>query len=443
MAQSNGPRIPANPDPGRGDYRVGTGIAPWLSWGIWMLSLGLTAGSLVLLVLIYSRPNVHIFDSWVENTTIAVSCSTVGVVIASRRPENLIGWIFCTIGFASAVRHFGAQYAIYALLAAPSSLPGGEVLAWITSWIWVPYVGLFVLLGLLFPDGELPTNRWRWVAWLNLTVVVAGTVWIALVPGRIDFLGRIRNPLGVASLRFLSVNSVVSLVEVLLFTLGFMASVSLFLRLRRARGVERQQLKWFAYATGVLASGTILTFTIAETVSVSWVWWVGFILIMVGIAALPFAVAIAILKHRLYDIDILINRTLVYGFLTAMLLTLYFGGIVLLQRIFVLLTGEKSTLAVVASTLLIAALFTPLRSRIQSFIDRRFYRSKYDAAKTLEAFSTKLRNDTDLDALSEDLVGVVRETMQPAHVSLWLHSDPALKHKKEKAAILESGRDEE
>jgi hypothetical protein len=169
-------------------------------------------------------------------------------------------------------------------------------------------------------------------------------------------------------------------------------------------------------------------------------------LIYVSVLALlvvPVFTYIAILRYRLYDIDILINRTLVYGSLTATLVALYFGGIVVLQRGLVLLTGQQSTLAVVASTLLIAALFTPLRRRIQSFIDRRFYRRKYDARKTLEAFSAQLRNETDLDALSEDLVGVVRETMQPAHVSLWLHPDPALKDKKKRTAIRESGRDEQ
>ena len=155
----------------------------------------------------------------------------------------------------------------------------------------------------------------------------------------------------------------------------------------------------------------------------SWGLWIGYLLVGIGGLGGPIAIGIAILRYSLYEIDTLINRTLVYGSLTAMLVALYFGGIVLLQRFFVLLTGEKSTLAVVASTLLIAALFNPLRRRIQSFIDRRFYRKKYDARKTLETFSTKLRDETDLNALSDDLVGVVRETMQPAHVSLWLRPE--------------------
>ncbi|MDQ3834176.1 MAG: hypothetical protein M3315_11210, partial [Actinomycetota bacterium] len=152
---------------------------------------------------------------------------------------------------------------------------------------------------------------------------------------------------------------------------------------------------------------------------------------LLSFVLVPIAVGVAMLRYRLYEIDIIINRTLVYGTLTATLVVLYFGGIVVLQRVFVLLTGQRSTLAVVASTLLIAALFNPLRRRIQSFIDRRFYRSKYDAAKTLEAFSAKLRDETDLDALSDDLVGVVRETMHPAHVSLWLRPDTTSKGQQE------------
>jgi len=224
-------------------------------------------------------------------------------------------------------------------------------------------------------------------------------------------------------------NSAVGPVESVLYVLGIVAAASLFARMRRARGVERQQIKWFNYATVVLVGGAVLDFTISEATGVQWLGEIGFALTMVGLAGLPMAMGIAVLRYRLYNIDRIINRTLVYGSLTAMLVALYFGGIVVLQRIFVLLTGEKSTLAVVASTLLIAALFTPLRHAIQSLIDRRFYRSKYDGRKTLEAFSAQLRNETDLDALSNDLVGVVRETMQPAYVSLWLSPETAKKVK--------------
>jgi hypothetical protein len=190
-----------------------------------------------------------------------------------------------------------------------------------------------------------------------------------------------------------------------------------------ARGVERQQTKWFTYTSAVAASGAILDYIISEPLELVWLGLVGHALVLVGLAGIPIAMGIAITRYRLYEIDIIINRTLVYGSLTVTLVALYFGGIVVLQRMFVLLTGQQSTLAVVASTLVIAALFTPLRRRIQSFIDRRFYRRKYDARKTLEAFSAQLRNETDLNALSDDLVGVVAETMQPAHVSLWLRPE--------------------
>jgi hypothetical protein len=210
-----------------------------------------------------------------------------------------------------------------------------------------------------------------------------------------------------------------------MFALIFVASASLIWRLRHARGVERQQIKWVAYAGALGGGASLPTYTVLEAADLRWLHMVGYVLALIGIAGVPTAVGIAIARYRLYEIDTIINRTLVYGTLTAMLVAFYFVGIGLLQRFFVLLTGEQSTLAVVASTLFIAALFTPLRRRIQSFIDRRFYRRKYDAAKTLEAFSARLRNQTNLDALSNELVGVVRGTMQPAHASLWLRPDAA------------------
>jgi hypothetical protein len=236
-------------------------------------------------------------------------------------------------------------------------------------------------------------------------------------------LGSIHNPLGIERLP-----NVYKPAEGLLLSLILIAGGSQVVRLRRAGGVERQQIKWFAYPILVTASGAFLKDIIPVALSgARWLQWVGFVPLVVGAVSIPIAMGVAILRYRLYEIDILINRTLVYGSLTLLLVALYFVGIVVLQRLFVLLTGENSTLVIVASTLMIAALFNPLRRRIQSFIDRRFYRSKYDARKTLEAFSVKLRNDTDLNALSDDLVGVVRETMQPAHVSLWLRPETAPK----------------
>ncbi len=188
-------------------------------------------------------------------------------------------------------------------------------------------------------------------------------------------------------------------------------------------------MKWFAYALAWLATSSTFSFVVSDTLGIPWLEWVSFVLAMAGVVGLPVAVGIAILKYRLYNIDLLINRTLVYGALTAALALTYFGGVATTQAIFRALTGQEQQpqLAIVVSTLVIAALFNPLRRRVQAFVDRRFYRRKYDAAKTLRAFSAKLRDETDLNALSDDLVGVVRDTMQPAHVSLWLRPGKASK----------------
>jgi hypothetical protein len=393
--------------------------AALLAWSMCALSLALTALSLVILALNLSQPNTHIYDFWLENTVLPISFSIIGAIIASRLPANLLGWLFCAAASISAVTHLSAEYAIYALLARPDLLPAGIELAWLTSWLWIIFIGCTALSLLLFPNGRLPSSRWRWLVWLIVLLTTGGAVWEAFSPGVIVGLGPIRNPLGIEGLP-----SAYKPVQTIMFALLFVASVpTQMLRLRRARGIERQQIKWPAYTAVMAASGSILTYTISEAIGLRWLEWVGFVILIAALVSFPISIGIAILRYRLYDIDTLINRTLVYGSLTAILVALYFGGIVAIQSVFVALTGEQSTLAVVASTLLIAALFNPLRRHIQGFIDRRFYRRKYDARKTLEAFSAKLRDETDLDALSGDLVGVVRETMQPAHVSLWLKPD--------------------
>ncbi len=198
--------------------------------------------------------------------------------------------------------------------------------------------------------------------------------------------------------------------------------------MRTSRGQERQQIKWFAYAAAVMVVGLLVMLLLGSGYSAlsELMWDLGWLVGILGFAFLPVATAIAILKYRLYDIDRIINRTLVYGSLTALLVLVYCGGVTATQAIFRALMGQQdqqSQLAIVVSTLVIAALFNPLRRRIQSFIDRRFYRKKYDAVKALEAFSAKLRDETDIDALGDDLVGVVKETMQPAYVSLWLRPE--------------------
>jgi hypothetical protein len=396
--------------------------AAWLPWSLWALSLALTALSLLLLVLNLSHPDVPVYSFWAENVLFSVGYSTVGALIVPRMPaENPIGWLFCAIGLLWAVIHLIGEYAIYALLAVPGSLPAGEAASWIYSWLWVPGLGLVGFLGLVFPNGRLPSARWRWFARLSAFLTFVGAVLAALSPGPIILgLSAIRNPLGIEGLP-----NAYKLVQALMLVLLAVSVASLLMRRGYARGVERQQTKWFTYTSAVAASGAILDYIISEPLELVWLGLVGHALVLIGLAGIPIAMGIAITRYRLYEIDIIINRTLVYGSLTVTLVALYFGGIVVLQRIFVTLTGQQSTLAVVASTLTIAALFVPLRRRVQGFVDRRFYRRKYDARKTLEAFSATLRNETDLDALNNDLVGVVRETMQPAHVSLWLRSERA------------------
>jgi len=405
--------------------------AAWLAWSLWALSVALTALSLVLLALIRAHPGIHVFDFWLGNSLVVIDV-TVGAIVASRRPENPVGWLLCLSGVATSTSTFASEYAIYALLAQPNSLPAGEAMAWIAAWTLPIMNGVQVFYLLLFPTGRLPSRRWRWLAWLTVAYIVVGVLTAAFSPGAyLGSLGPIRNPLGIEGLT--------QFYKAVLYTMSpalfLAAAFSLVVRLRRAVGVERQQLKWLAYAAGGLAIVSILIIITIAIDTPRWYEWVANAILVVVTPGVPIAIGIAILRYRLYDIDIIINRTLVYGALTALLAAGYVATIMAFQGIgslvyqvpFRTLFGQESALATVAATLGMAALFNPLRRRIQSFIDRRFYRRKYDAIKTLEAFSVKLRDATDLDALSDDLAGVVRETMQPAHVSLWLRPEKALK----------------
>src|SRR5215203_2006371 len=387
------------------------------AWLAWLLSLALTALSLLLLTLNLSHHGIPPFYYWLEATALAVGYSTVGAVASSRLPKSFVGWLFCTIGLLFGVIHFCGEYDMYTLVTSPGSLVGGEVAAWIDAWIWVPSTGFIVLLLLVFPDGRLPGALWRRVAWFTATLVLLGALLAAFSPGAV-LEYPFDNPLGIEGLP-----NAYKPLEALMYALLVVGALSLVARMRQAGNTERQQIKWFAYATTVSISGVILKNTLYPALGGTWVWWVGFVLTAVGLTGSPVAMGLAIFRYRLYEIDLLINRTLVYGSLTAVLALVYVASVVVLQYVFRSLTGEGSQLAVVASTLAIAALFIPLRRRIQSFIDRRFYRKKYDVRKTLEAFSAKLREETDLDALNAELVAVVSETMQPAHVSLWLRPD--------------------
>ena len=396
---------------------MGARAAVWLAWSIWALSVTFAGLGLIFLFLNGSFEDL-LDESLGIDAALALAFPTVGAIIASRRPGNAVGWIFCAIGLCGGASIFFAQYGIYALVTNPGSLPAGAIATWIATWVWLPSVTLTItFLLLIFPHGRLLSPRWRPVAWLAASVTIAGTVLLAIVPWDLLDPGvPAQNPVGVESLGYLGIAPPIPIILIGIPT-TLLSVASLVLRFRRSRGEERQQLKWFVYA-GVLIVGALFVPLLVPGVAAS-------LLQLLVMPLLPVAVGVAITRYRLYEIDLLINRTLVYGALTALLVVVYVGSVVSLQGALRALTGQESQLAVVASTLAVAAIFNPLRRRIQSFIDRRFYRSKYDAARTLEAFSAKLRDETDLDALNDDLVGVVRETMQPAHVSLWLRPDTA------------------
>jgi hypothetical protein len=342
--------------------------------------------------------------------------SVVGALIASKRRENPIGWILCFGPLLLAVSFVAEQYATWALVAEPGSLPAGEHAAWVAEWT-APF-GVYPLITfffLLFPDGRLPSPRWRPVARLSGTAVGALVIGLAFTPGRFTDYERVDNPFGLGGAAG-DIAGVVHGAGWGLLTLAILgAAGALIVRFRRARGEERLQLKWVTAA----AAFTAFCFTLS-----SFLWEssaVALVLTVLGLSTIPVAAAVAILRYRLYDIDVVINRTLVYAALTALLAGVYVGSVLLLQLALRPLTA-KSDLAIAGSTLAVAALFRPARTRIQGAVDRRFYRRKYDAQRTLEAFSTRLRDEVDLDTLAADLRAVVRRTVEPTHVSVWLTS---------------------
>jgi hypothetical protein len=362
-------------------------------------------------------PNQHGLRAMLFLLTEA-SAALVGALIISRRPRNPVGWLISCHALCFTLGEFSRQYAIYGLLTEPGSLPLARVMASPPYWVWYPgLIAMTAFLPLYFPDGRLVSRRWRPVAWLAVLLATALTAFAVVRPGGDETRG-IPNPLGIESLNDFEpvFGAFEILVPVSWVVVGLLSVASLVVRFRRSRGVERQQIKWVVYAAVLFISWAVLE----QLLPVRLPPIVDEIFFVVSLQGLWAAIAVAIFRYRLYDIDRIINRTLVYGFLTTALALVYLGGVALLQTVLRSLTGGESQLAVVASTLAIAALFNPLRRRIQAFVDRRFYRGKYDAAKTLATFGARLRDETDLGSLSEDLLGVVHETMQPEQASLWL-----------------------
>jgi hypothetical protein len=387
-----------------------------LAWASWLVSVVLLIASLVLLALArgYTQPGRN--GGAVFEAVIAIGLltfPTVGLVIALRRPDNAIGWLFCAIGIPFALSSAAFAYTSYTL-GAGASLPGGRYAAWLSEWLFPPALfGLPTLMFLLFPDGRLLSPRWRPVVWLT-GVAIVGLAVPAVQPGIMrDSAVDVANPMGIPGAA--GVIDLVSGVSGLAAVLALgLAISSLVRRFRRSRGVERLQLKWFVSASLLFAMGLVAFVALNGRLAI-----VGQLWVLTAYALIPVSAGVAILRYRLYDIDLVIRRTLVYGALTASLGATYLALVLLIG-----LAVGHSGFAVAVSTLAVAALFRPLRARIQGVVDRRFYRRRYDAARTLEAFGARLRDELDLETLGSDLRGVVRETVQPAHVSLWLRSEP-------------------
>jgi len=342
----------------------------------------------------------------------------VGAMVASRQPRNAIGWILLAIALLFSLSN------VVEALATRAAHPA-DVVMWLDDWlsdVWIALVGVWIPL--LFPNGHLPSRAWRPVAWFGTAVFALGVLSRAFGAHELDTSapGHHDNPFALPGAAGDALGALIVPATVAYAPAVVAAMAGMVVRLRRSRGVERQQLKWFAYVASLMVGALMLaaiglaTQHSAVGAAVGNAAWGSFLILVVF--GLPLALGASILRHRLYDIDVVINRTLVYGALTATLAVTYLGLVLLIG-----LTVGRSNAAIAISTLAVAALFRPLRSRIQAAVDRRFYRRRYDAAQTLESFGARLRDELDLDALGADLRGVVSDTVQPAHVSLWLRSE--------------------
>ena len=407
--------------------------AGWLTWSfhasVLVLGAGLVTAFPEAVNSSWGSPTVLIEAAY---TLMAFSFPTVGLLIVHRKPRNRMGWLLLLgVGMAISLPSLLDWYAAIGLAIRPGGLPGAAAAAGLveSSWVWmIGSIGVFVVL--LFPDGRLPSPRWRWLPPLALATMTVIAVTISLgsatlTEGLADGLA---NPLYVPRLEeqlFLVLRMVLPLLPACMVA----AAVALVGRFRRSRGIERQQLKWLAEAGALVAAcylaamvGQFLKPNAFSDADPAWLT----VLQNISLASfglLPLAIGIALLRHRLYDIDRIINRTLVYAVLTAALVSTYLVSVLLFRLLLDPWVG-RSELAVAGSTLAVAALFRPIRSGIQGVVDRRFYRHKYDAARSVEAFTGRLRQEVDLDAVSADLRLVLRDTVEPAHVSLWLRSSP-------------------
>jgi hypothetical protein len=345
---------------------------------------------------------------------VCAAFALAGAVVAARRPRNAVGWLLCCAGLSLAVTALSDTLYWHLAFGREVAPAAAQWFAWIEGWSWIPaVVPLFSLIPLLFPTGAPPSPRWRIVGWSAASAGVVMVIGTALKPGAVEDVAWVDNPLAVEGLGLGALSGIAFAVWA---GTALAALASLVVRYRRSRGIERQQLKWMTAAGCLL----VLSFVVSAAWTSPASEQAGWATLLVGLASVAGAVAVAMLRYRLYDLDVVINRALVYTALTATLAGCYVGAVLLLQ----LVLSPSSDLAIAASTLAVAALFRPARSRIQALVDRRFYRSRYDAARTLDHFGARLREEVDIDALAGELRGVVSETMQPTHVSLWVRETP-------------------
>ncbi len=338
--------------------------------------------------------------------------AVTGAVVAARVSSNAIGWIVLALGLGVGLLLSLGAYAEIGVLTSAGPLPAQAIAAWLSDVLGIPlFFGVTGFLLMLFPTGHLPTPRWRWFAWIFGALVSVATLSYGMLPGTIS--PGVDNPFAVEGDAGELVRSVADVTDWTALPAMLLCAMALVVRLRRARGIERQQLKWFTYSATVAGVGLGLTIVTPGVLGD-----LAFFAGLSGVVLLPVTAGIAVLRYRLYDVDLVIKRTLVYATLTALLVGTYLVLVLLLQVLLGRVAGD-SDLAVAVSTLAVAALFRPLRSAIQSLVDRRFFRSRYDAARTLEAFSDRLRHELDLATVGASLRAVVRDTMQPTHVSVW------------------------
>ena len=401
------------------------------AWCLLACCLVFMVVSLVLYQTNPAKPAGTFFNSPIW-TLLILPYPIAGVLITSYHPRNPIGRLFCLLGFIVELIMFSVQYASLSLNNRPTTLPFSGELIWLATLLWPVILWLLTFIFLLFPSGQLTSKQWRWAGGLTvvnglLSVLSFGVIiWPLRGQVLVKFLASPDLDLLLAGSGVLGIFALIT--YWLCGTCLLIALISLGFRFKNASGVDRLQLKWFALTSSPLAVTSIVS-AVTTSISVfnnSVGKTIAYTLTIAPICLLPVAVGFAILRYQLYDIDLIIRRTLVYTVLTALLAGVYFGGVALLQALLRPLTGAGNDLAVVATTLVIAALFLPLRHRVQGFIDRRFYRRKYNAAQTLASFGATVRDEVELDQLTGHLIAVVDETMQPAHATLWLRPPTAI-----------------